>query len=234
MTYMNRETSIGITLVMLFLAGIGAVDLNCSSKKDCGAPAVCLVFKHGKIPGEPQSFRKLLRRFEELNPGITVRDEILPSSTDEQHQYYVINLEGGRADFDVFSMDVIWVPEFSRAGWLLDITDALSEKDKREMFPGPVQAVTRNGRLYALPWYIDAGLLFYRRDILARHGFSSPRTWMELVSISKALQEREPGIYGFIWQGKQYEGIVCNALEFINKVFKEALIIGLCQIFVTC
>jgi len=175
---------------------------------------IVLVFKHGKIPGDSEPLKRLLEKFENEHEGIKVKDEVLPASTDEQHQFYVINLEGKSADFDVLSMDVIWVPEFARAGWLKDISRILPEEERREFFSGPIQAVTYHGRMYAVPWYIDAGLLYYRKDILQQYGFSPPKTWYELVDSARQITAKEKGLYGFIWQGKQYEGLVCNVLEY--------------------
>jgi multiple sugar transport system substrate-binding protein len=198
---------------VLFLL-IAALLPCCShAGREKGSAAV-LVFKHGKIAGDPAPFNQLLRRFEASNPGIIVKDEILPSSTDEQHQFYVINMEGGSSDFDVMSMDVIWVPEFAKAGWLRDISYLLTVHDRKEFFPGPMQAVTYRDKLYAVPWYIDAGILYYRKDLLRKYGFSPPESWQDLVRIAQYITERERGIYGFVWQGKQYEGLVCNALEY--------------------
>jgi multiple sugar transport system substrate-binding protein len=173
-----------------------------------------LVFKHGKIAGDPEQFEKLLKRFEDENPGIAVKDETLPASTDEQHQFYVINLEGKSSDFDILSMDVIWVPEFARAGWLRNLSNLLSEDERKEFFPGPMDAVTYKGKVYAIPWYIDAGILYYRKDLLKKYSFSPPKTWQELVDIARYITSKEKGLYGFIWQGKQYEGLVCNVLEY--------------------
>lgn len=190
--------------------------IGCSNRSDdVKETSVRLVFKHGKIAGDSADFRKLLRRFEDENPGILVADETLPSSTDEQHQFYVINLEGRSSDFDVISMDVIWVPEFARAGWLREVSHLFKPEDRTDFFPGPMQAVTYKDEAYAVPWYIDAGLLYYRKDLLRKYGFSPPETWNELVSIAKYIMEREKGLYGFIWQGKQYEGLVCNVLEYL-------------------
>jgi len=186
----------------------------CSEEHAVQGNATALVFKHGKIAGDPHRFKKLLAAFETENPGITVQDETLPSSTDEQHQFYIINLEGGSADFDVLSMDVIWVPEFARAGWLLDISAVVTVEDAADFFPGPLEAVTYNGALYALPWYIDAGVLYYRKDLLKKYDYSPPVTWNELVACAQEICSKETGLYGFIWQGKQYEGLVCNALEY--------------------
>jgi multiple sugar transport system substrate-binding protein len=191
--------------------------LGCTSghEQRGSSVAITIIFKHGKIAGDPALFRHLLDRFERENPGIRVKDEALPASTDEQHQYYVINLEGKNSDFDVLSMDVIWVPEFARAGWLMDLSDLLGPGERDAFFPGPMRAVTVNGRIHAIPWYIDAGVLYYRRDLLKKHGRPVPGTWNELVETAQEISRKEPGLYGFIWQGKQYEGLVCNALEYI-------------------
>jgi multiple sugar transport system substrate-binding protein len=198
-----------------FLLCLGCILIAaCSPRSDHQKAAATLVFKHGKIAGDPAQFDALLRKFEKENPGITVRDEILPSSTDEQHQFYVINLEGKSPDFDVISMDVIWVPEFARAGWLRDLGRLLPGREKEDFFPGPMQAVTYEDKIYAIPWYIDAGLLYYRKDLLHKYGFSPPETWQQLAGTAQHIMEREKGIYGFLWQGKQYEGLVCNVLEY--------------------
>lgn len=198
---------------VLLLAVVGLLSCTQGDRTD-GANIRTIVFKHGKIAGSPKQFEDILRRFEREHPGIVVKDEVLPSSTDEQHQFYVINLEGGSADFDVFSMDVIWVPEFSRAGWLRDLSGLLDKYERSRFFPGPMEAVTLNGSVYAIPWYIDAGVLYYRKDLLKKYGLSPPKTWPELVESARAVTGQEPGLYGYIWQGKQYEGLVCNVLEF--------------------
>ncbi|RJR34456.1 MAG: ABC transporter substrate-binding protein [Desulfobacteraceae bacterium] len=172
-----------------------------------------VIFKHGKISGDPAIFRAILDRFESENPAISVRDESLPASTDEQHQFYTLNMEGGSPDFDVLSMDVIWVPEFARAGWIRDLSHLVPDRERSDFFPGPMEAVTYEGRQYALPWYIDAGVLYYRKDLLEKYGFPPPRTWDGLVRAAQHIASREKDLYGYIWQGKQYEGLVCNVLE---------------------
>jgi multiple sugar transport system substrate-binding protein len=188
-----------------------------------------LVFKHGKIAGDPEQFERLLKRFEDENPGIVVKDETLPASTDEQHQFYVINLEGRSPDFDILSMDVIWVPEFARAGWLRNLSNLLPEAERKEFFPGPMDAVTYKGKVYAIPWYIDAGILYYRKDLLQKYSLSPPKTWQELIDIARYITSKEKGLYGFIWQGKQYEGLVCNVLEYFwsngGDVFKNGKVV---------
>jgi multiple sugar transport system substrate-binding protein len=203
--------------IRLFILTALIIEPGCTraeKTREDGGP-VTVVFKHGKIAGDPEPFRRLLDRFEREHPGIKVKDEALPASTDEQHQFYVVNLEGKSADFDVLSMDVIWVQEFARAGWLRDLSRLLAPGERQAFFPGPIRAVIHDGGLYAVPWYIDAGLLYYRRDLLDTYGRRVPRTWPELVETAKYITDQEKDLYGFIWQGKQYEGLVCNVLEYL-------------------
>lgn len=205
----------GRYIIILLLSLV--VISSCTRAPETGKnDAVTIVFKHGKIAGDPADFRKILDRFEKENPGLKVRDETLPSSTDEQHQFYVINLEGRSSDFDLLSMDVIWVPEFAKAGWLRDLNSLLPIEERDDFFPGPMEAVTHEGRIYAVPWYVDAGLLYYRKDLLEKYGERLPTTWDELVSTASRITRHEPDIYGFVWQGKQYEGLVCNVLEYFR------------------
>lgn len=178
---------------------------------------VTIVFKHGKFSGNPRAFEALLREFERRHPGLLVREEVLPASTDQQHQFYAVNLEGRSVSFDLLAVDVIWVQEFARAGWIADVDHLLPPVARGDSFPEAVRAATHGGRLHAIPWYMDAGLLYYRRDLLERYGFAPPRTWPDLVRIARTILdgERDPALKGFVWQGKQYEGLVCVAHEFV-------------------
>jgi multiple sugar transport system substrate-binding protein len=204
---------------IFLLLGMSGVLFTCTSSERVREQPekVEVVFKHGKIAGDPETFRSLLRRFEAENPGILVKDETLPSSTDQQHQFYVISLEGRSSEFDVVSMDVIWVQEFARAGWIRDLSHVLPQEERKEFFAGPMSAVTFEDQVYAIPWYIDAGLLYYRTDLLEKYGLTPPDTWQDLVQIAQTIlnEEKDPYLRGFVWQGKQYEGLICNVLEYV-------------------
>jgi multiple sugar transport system substrate-binding protein len=144
-----------------------------------------------------------------------VRRATLPASSDEQHLFYAINLQARSTEFDVLALDAIWAAEFAQAGWLRDLSHLLPAEERADFFPGPLAAVTWRDRIHALPWFADAGLLYYRADLLARHRLAPPQTWDGLVSAARIVQRATPGLRGFVWQGKQYEGLVCNALEFV-------------------
>src|SRR5205823_6327377 len=199
-------------LVLLMLSALLAG--GCTGRAPQASP-VTLVLKHARILGPADPFPGLLREFEAAHPGVRVRSESLPWSSDEQHQFYVVNLEGRGPGFDVMMLDVIWVPEFARAGWLLDLTPSLAPGELDAHFPAAVEAARWNGRVWALPWNFNVGVLYYRADLLARHGLAPPRTDAELAHAVKTIRaaERDPKLDGFVWQGKQYEGLTCNALE---------------------
>src|SRR5213594_3898485 len=132
------------------LVVVAALAAGCAGGPAESGP-VTLVFKHAKILGPSDPVPRLLREFEARNPGVRVRSESLPWSSDEQHQFYVVNLEGGNAGVDVLMLDVIWVPEFAQAGWLLDLTPFLAPGELTPHFPAAIEPATRNGRVWALP-----------------------------------------------------------------------------------
>lgn len=125
---------------------------------------------------------------------------------------------------DLFLMDVVWLSQFIRSGWL----EPLSDFAERDSFPTGIffekiiQSMdSRNGTVYALPVFLDAGLLYFRTDLLSQYDFSPPVTWEELVRQATVIQagerSRNSDINGFVWQGSQYEGLVCTFIEFITS-----------------
>jgi trehalose/maltose transport system substrate-binding protein len=176
-----------------------------------------LVFKHAKILGPSDPVPGLLREFERRHPGVRVQAESMSWNSDDQHQFFVINLEGRGAGFDVMMLDVVWVAEFARAGWLLDLSPWVPAAELAPHFPSTIEPATWGGRVWAMPWLMNVGLLYYRADLLAKHGLAPPRTWDELVAQMARVRaaERDPRLDGIVWQGKQYEGLTVNALEAI-------------------
>jgi multiple sugar transport system substrate-binding protein len=199
------------------LAGLScllAAVSGCAEPPASSAP-VTLVFKHARILGPANPVPQLLADFEARHPGVRVKAESLPWSSDEQRQFFVINLEGGRPGFDVMMLDVVWTPEFARAGWLLDLTPRLRPGELDAFFPSAVEAATHQDRVWGLPWNMNVGLLYYRADLLARYGLEPPATYGDLVAQVARVRagERNSRLQGFLWQGKQYEGLVVNVLE---------------------
>jgi multiple sugar transport system substrate-binding protein len=200
-----------------FLSGLGLAAAGALAGCGRRTGVDTVVFAHGKHP-RYAFLSELVRQFEVEHPGTRVREIVLPAASDEMHQFYVINLAARSRDFDIVDMDVIWVPEFARAGWLADLTPHFSAADLEPLHAGARRADWLDGKLYGLPWFVDAGVLYYRRDLLEKHGLAPPATYPELLGHARRVlaAERAAGLNGFVWQGMQYEGLVCAALEFVR------------------
>lgn len=168
---------------------------------------VTITFYSGKDLTE--SNRRLVDSFNESQNRIRVTLQELPPSSTEQHDKYVSMLAAGSSEIDVLATDVPWVPEFASAGWLLPLDDRIENRD--DYFEGALLGATYLGKLYAIPWTLAAGVLYYRTDLLEEGGFQPPETFDDLIQTAQKLQT--PDRYGYVWQGRQYEGLVCNWLE---------------------
>ena len=153
----------------------------------------------------------LLQGWNRTHPGEKVTLVELPDSADETHAQMVTDLRGGdRSRFDVLNIDVSWTSEFAAAGWIRPLP--------RDRFPMKgflkpvVDTATYDGHLYAVPYVTNAGLLLYRKDILAKEGVPPPRTWAELEYDAKTIAPKY-GLDGYAGQFLPYEGLTVNAAE---------------------
>ena len=156
--------------------------------------------------------------FEE-ETGHTVTIVPMPSSTSDQFGQYRLWLAAGNSDIDVYTTDVIWAPQL--ADQFLDLTEAAADV-VGEHYPSIIESQTVNGSLVAIPGYTDAPALFYRTDLLEKHGREVPTTWAELRETAQFIMDAEradgnPDMWGYVFQGNAYEGLTCNALEWVNS-----------------
>ena len=166
---------------------------------------------------QPQVWKGLIQEFHRENPGIRVQLQVGPHSSTEYHAIVTQRLKNKDVSVDVFFMDVIWPPEFANAGWVMDLTHNFTRQKQVKFLPGPVAANTYRGKIYGVPCYLAAGLFYYRNDLLRKYGLPPPRTWNEMLSQGYVILkgENDPGLNIYSGQFKQYEGLVCNMMEFI-------------------
>ncbi|MPZ11715.1 MAG: extracellular solute-binding protein [Kiloniellaceae bacterium] len=141
-----------------------------------------------------------------------------PADANERLSLYQTLLAAGSPDVDVFQIDVIWPG--SLASHFVDLGDHIPAEALQDHFDQLLANNTVEDQLVAVPWFVDAGLLYYREDLLEKHGRAVPKTWQELTETAKAVLEAERAagaseLQGFVWQGRAYEGLTCNALEWI-------------------
>ena len=190
------------------MKGAAAAVLGGCSRAPSGR-AGRLGFKHQPMWGDVAPFRGMLDGFRAAHPGVELVTEALPNASDAAHQFFLTALEGGASDFDVFVADVVWVAELAKAGWIADLSAAFPpEALAREFLPGPVETSVIEGRTFGVPWYADVGVMYRRTDLVPE----APRTTEELAARAKDVAASSRAA-GYVWQGRQYEGLVCNAFE---------------------
>ena len=142
------------TLVPAVRRGIAAnpTEITFSSAKFFGKETIAEV-----VDAYNSSQDKIHVTYKELPP---------PSSSTEVHQGLVQQLARRNGDPDVFTQDIIWIAEFAAAKWALPLDDHFNTEVMKEYFPGVVQACTWQGKLTALPWFIDSGMLYYRKGFV--------------------------------------------------------------------
>lgn len=143
-----------------------------------------------------------------------------PNSATERLALYQQILAANSADIDVFQIDVIWPGILG--SHFIDLAEHIDQEVIDQHFETIVQNNTLDDRLVAMPWFTDAGLLYYRADLLEKYGKQPPTTWQELTDTAREIQEgeRDEGndrMLGFVFQAKAYEGLTCDALEWIDS-----------------
>src|SRR5690606_687533 len=173
----------------------------------------------GAVGQELELARAAADRYMELHPDVTVTVLETPDLADSRLGVYLQLFEAQSSDVDVYQIDVIWPGDL--AEHFVDLyeypgfTEAAAEH-----FPAIVANNTVDGKLIAIPWFTDAGLVCYRTELLEMYGFSAPpATWAELTSMAQTIQDGvragNPDFWGFVWQGNSYEGLTCDAIEWV-------------------
>lgn len=174
---------------------------------------VTIVYARGK--DVTKGTEKIVEAFEASHPNIKVTFKEMPSDSGQQHDTYVTQLNGKSSEIDVFDMDVIWPAEFAQADYVLPLDRFIQQDgiDLSQYNQGALAASQFNGKQWALPKFIDAGLLYYRTDLVSKD--EVPKTWDDLLKMAKEKKGKGGTKFGYVFQAKQYEGLVCNAIEFV-------------------
>jgi trehalose/maltose transport system substrate-binding protein len=149
--------------------------------------------------------------------GNKVKLVATPPDANERLALYQQLLAAGSADIDVFQIDVIWPGTL--ANHFVDLKSLIPAEDLKDHFETLTTNDTVEGKLVAVPFFVDAGLLYYRQDLLDKYGKKPPKDWAELTETAKAILAGERAgnaqLQGFVWQGRAYEGLTCNSIEWV-------------------
>ena len=205
---MSRLKSILPTALLAICTGLPAL-----------ASAADLTISCGAVGAELQLCKDGVEAWSKQT-GHKVEVVSTPNSATERLSFYQQILSAQSADIDIIQIDVVWPGML--ANHLLDLRTVLAKNATQGYFQAQLDNATVAGRLVSMPWFTDSGLLYYRKDLLEKHGKSVPQTWDELTATARTIQqaERDAGnanLWGYVFQGRAYEGLTCNALEWIGS-----------------
>jgi len=192
----------------------GAALLGSTACGGGGSGSGNLIFSMGTdTSGTLQS---LIDEFNKQSEGFKVTYQEMPTDSGAYFDKLRTQFQAGGGNIDVIGADVIWPAQFAANGWLVDVTDRFPKSEQSQFLDAPIQSLMYDGKIYGVPWFTDAGLLYYRADLLEKSGYSDPpKTWDEMQEMAVKVAKDQKIDYGFVFQGDQYEGGVCNGLEYI-------------------
>ena len=184
----------------------------------CDGEEITLTQFTGSVGNELELAQAAADRYQELNPCVTIETVDTPDFVEDRLGVYLQLFEAQSSQGDVFQIDVIWPGDL--AEHFVDLNEYGGAEAAAEHFPAIIENNTVDGALVGIPWFTDAGLLYYRTDLLEKYSLDPPTTWDDLESAAQTIQdgERADGnedFWGYVWQGNAYEGLTCNALEWI-------------------
>ena len=171
-----------------------------------------ITFAIGK--DNPGWLQGVITGWNKQNPSQKVTLLLLPEASNDQLAQLVANLQAKSDEYDVIDMDVIWTAEFASNGWIIPLPE--SQFPLGDFLKPAVDTAMYQGRLYAVPDYSNADVLYYRKDILAKAGKQPPRTWAQLQQLAETVAP-EYGLDGYAGTFAPYEGLTVNFAEAVQS-----------------
>ncbi len=198
----------GIGLVVAVASIISAVT---------SAQAVQIAISCGAVGKELQLCRSAAEEWAHKK-GHSVVVISTPNGADQRLALYQQLFAAQSPDIDVLQVDAIWPGILGRH--LVDLKPYVPKQVLASHFASVVDNNMIDGRLAGMPWFVDVGLLYYRKDLLEKYGESIPETWQQLTEIARRIQDAErragnPRMWGGVFQARAYEGLTCNGLEWV-------------------
>jgi multiple sugar transport system substrate-binding protein len=194
-----------LALALVFLVGT----TGCAPKPAASGPVTIHILTMDQAGLKPAEIDQIARDFEAKNPDIKVNMEYL--GYDFIHDKITTGMAANPPAYDAAMIDVIWPDEFIKAGYLLDVTNRVTPEMKSGIFPASWNGVTRNGKIYGMPWLMDVKYFMYNKDMLQKAGITDPpKTWEELVDQAKTIKEKGIVEFPIVWSWNQKEGVVCD------------------------
>ncbi len=165
---------------------------------------------------EASDLQPIVEGFNQKHPKINLEIVTGPANTNLIEDLYTSAFLLGDSPYDLVYMDIVWVQKFAAAGWLKDLSESVNSEQLKPYLESVIQGGSYQGKLYRMPFRADGGMLYYRTDLLKKIGANPPETFEELIQTSKTLQQQDLVPWGYVWQGKQYEGLSAMFVEVLE------------------
>jgi len=197
------------------LASAG-LELVWRSAGTADAASVTLTYIGLKEQADPNLPVKMLKMFEQLHPGVKTQYVMAPQTggADAYHDKLVTIFSAHDGSIDVADSDVIWQAQWAPAGWAAPLDAYFSREQQKSYVPAMITSDTVNNHIYGIPYLLDTGHLFYRKDILDANGLKPARTWQELEQQSLTLHKKYPSMTPFVASYQKGQQLICNFMEY--------------------
>lgn len=203
-TFIERTVAIGLT------TSVAASLLDACGGSSGGGVTNIVWTSENDTTG---TYAKMADTYNKTNKdNVHVTWENGPTQTDQFLAKYTNMLRARSHSIDVMSIDVVYPAEFASNGWTMQLDSKWPASARSGYLQGPIQACIYNGHIWAVPFRTDVGLIYYRTDLVT----TPPNTWDELTTMAQQLQSSGKVKYGYVWQGAQYEGLVCDFNEVVH------------------
>jgi multiple sugar transport system substrate-binding protein len=163
----------------------------------------------------PHVQEQMLAAFEQAHPGVTARFVPPPVGTaDTYHDKLATIMATHSSGVDVFDSDVTWQAEWEPPGWVAPLDTVFPAAARKDYAPAMVWADSAGSHIYGIPWLLDTGHLFYRKDILDAEGIKPATTWRELHDQGMMLRKKYPKMVPYVACYKAGQQLICTFLEF--------------------
>jgi multiple sugar transport system substrate-binding protein len=198
------------------LAALAAVVLGATVSLSAYAQQTTLRVFSGGTNQRPDLMRKLFDEYQKANPNVKIDIETGGATSELQRQYLSTVLNAKDSAIDIYMIDIVNPAQYFSAGWLEPLDQYVGRDALKPFLPVYSQANVVDGKIAAMPAFADAMFMYYRKDLLDKHGIKEPKTWDELSAAAQKVAAAEkganPNLQGLSIQGAPIEGAVCTFL----------------------
>ena len=200
--------------VTCLLALLGTVALTSCGGDESGPPTLSF---YTFTAGANGAFEKAVNRCNTAANGrYKIKIQELPPNADDQREQLARRLAAQDEGIDIMALDVIFTPEFGKAGWVKEWTGERQAQAESGTIPSTLETARFEGKLYGAPFTSNTQLLWYRKDRVDE----PPKTWNEMIDTAERLGGAKNKIQV---QGSQAEGLTVWFVALLRSAGGEVL-----------